>query len=144
MHWRGHSEHMQDLATYDDVVKDVRTELLARVDAAVAAGVDERCLVIDPGLGFAKTGAHNWTLLAELDSFVELGLPVLIASSRKSFLGRLLAAPDGTPRPVDDREDATTALTAYCALRGVWGVRVHEVRPSVDAALAIAAVQHGR
>jgi len=141
MHWRGHSEHMQDLATYDDVVKDVRTELIARIDAAVAAGVDERQLVIDPGLGFAKSAAHNWTLLAALDSIVEMGPPVLVASSRKSFLGRLLASPDGTPRPVDDREDATTALTAYCALHGVWGVRVHEVRPSVDAALAIAAVR---
>lgn len=141
MHWRGHSEHMQDLATYDDVAKDVRTELLARVDAAIAAGVDERQLAIDPGLGFAKTAAHNWALLAELDSFVEIGLPVLVASSRKSFLGRLLAGPDGSPRPVDDREDATTALTAYCAMRGVWGVRVHEVRPSVDAALAIAAIR---
>jgi dihydropteroate synthase len=143
MHWRGHSEHMQDLARYDDVVKDVRAELLQRVDAAVAAGIDESCLVIDPGLGFAKTGAHNWALLAGLDSFVELGLPVLLASSRKSFLGRLLASADGTPRPVDDREDATTALTAYCAMRGVWGVRVHQVRPSVDAARAIAAVRSG-
>jgi dihydropteroate synthase len=143
MHWRGHSEHMEELAHYDDVVQDVRAELLARVDAAVTAGVDEAQLVIDPGLGFAKTAAHNWALLAALDSFVAVGPPVLIAASRKSFLGRLLAAPDGTPRPVDDREDATTALTAYCALRGVWGVRVHEVRPSVDAALAIAAVQHG-
>jgi dihydropteroate synthase len=141
MHWRGHSDHMQELASYPDVVKDVRTELLARVDAAVAAGVDERQLAIDPGLGFAKTGEHNWALLAALESFVEIGPPVLIASSRKSFLGRLLAGPDGTPRPVDDREDATTALTAYCALRGVWGVRVHEVRPSVDAALAIAAIR---
>jgi dihydropteroate synthase len=143
MHWRGHSEHMQDLARYDDVVKDVRAELLARVDAAVAAGVADSRLVIDPGLGFAKTGAHNWALLAALDSLVEIGLPVLAAASRKSFLGRLLAAPDGTPRPVAEREDATTALTAYCALRRVWGVRVHEVRPSVDAALAIAAVQRG-
>jgi dihydropteroate synthase len=141
MHWRGHSEHMTELARYDDVVKDVRTELLARVDAAVAAGVDEARLVIDPGLGFAKTAAHNWAVLASLDSFVEIGLPVLVAASRKSFLGALLAAPDGTPRPVDDREDATTALTAYCALRDVWGVRVHEVRPSVDAALAIGAVR---
>ena len=141
MHWRGHSEHMQNLATYDDVVKDVRTELIARVDAAVAAGVDEQQLVIDPGLGFAKTAEHNWTLLAALDSFVEVGPPVLVASSRKSFLGRLLASPDGTPRPVDEREDATTALTAYCALHGVWGVRVHDVQPSVDAALAIAAVR---
>jgi dihydropteroate synthase len=141
MHWRGHSSRMQELAVYDDVVKDVRSELLARVDAAVAAGVPPTSLVIDPGLGFAKTAEHNWALLAALDALVEVGLPVLVAASRKSFLGRLLAAPDGTPRPVDDREDATTALTAYCALRGVWGVRVHEVRPSVDAALAIAAVQ---
>ena len=143
MHWRGHSEHMTELARYDDVVKDVRTELLARVDAAVSAGVDEARLVIDPGLGFAKTAAHNWALLAALDSLVEIGLPVLVAASRKSFLGALLAAPDGTPRPVEDREDATTALTAYCALRDVWGVRVHEVRPSVDAALAIGAVRRG-
>jgi dihydropteroate synthase len=141
MHWRGHSEHMQELARYDDVVKDVRSELLARVDAAVAAGVDESRLVIDPGLGFAKTAEHNWALLAALDSLVEVGLPVLVAASRKSFLGSLLAGRDGTPRPVDDREDATTAITAYCAAHGVWGVRVHEVRPSVDAALAIAAVQ---
>jgi dihydropteroate synthase len=141
MHWRGHSEHMQDLAGYVDVVKDVRNELLARVDAAVAAGVAEDHLVIDPGLGFAKNAAHNWALLAGLDSLVELGLPVLVAASRKSFLGSLLAGPDGTPRPVDGREDATTALTAYCALRRVWAVRVHEVRPSVDAALAIAAVR---
>jgi dihydropteroate synthase len=140
MHWRGHSAQMQELASYDDVVKDVRAELLARVDAAVAAGVDESLVVIDRGLGFAKTGAHNWALLAGLGSFVEIGLPVLVAASRKSFLGTLLADADGTPRPVDEREDATTALTGYCADRGVWGVRVHDVRPSVDAALTIAAV----
>lgn len=143
MHWRGHSERMQDLARYDDVVPDVRRELLARVDAAVAAGVDESALVIDPGLGFAKTAEHNWALLGALDSFAGLGLPVLVASSRKSFLGRLLADADGTPRPVDQREDATIALTAHCAAHGVWGVRVHEVRPSVDAARAIAAVRRG-
>jgi dihydropteroate synthase len=140
MHWRGHSDRMQQLAHYDDVVKDVRGELLARVDAAVAAGVDESCLVIDPGLGFAKTGEHNWALLAAIDTFVDTGLPVLVAASRKSFLGRLLPGPDGAPRPVGDREAATTAITAYCALRGVRAVRVHEVRPSVDAALAMAAV----
>jgi dihydropteroate synthase len=141
MHWRGHSDRMQELARYEDVVKDVRDELLDRVDTAIAAGVDESCLVIDPGLGFAKTAEHNWALLAALDRFVDTGLPVLVAASRKSFLGSLLAARDGTPRPVDEREDATTAITAYCALHGVWGVRVHEVRPSVDAALAMAAVR---
>jgi dihydropteroate synthase len=140
MHWRGHSERMQELAVYDDVVAEVRRELADRVDAAVAAGVDASCLLIDPGLGFAKTAAHNWALLAALDRLVATGLPVLVASSRKSFLGRLLADPDGKPRSVGEREDATTALTAYCALRGAWGVRVHEVRPSVDAALAMAAI----
>jgi dihydropteroate synthase len=129
MHWRGHSEHMQDLATYDDVVKDVRTELLARVDAAVAGGVDERQLVIDPGLGFAKTAAHNWTLLAALDSFVELGLPVLVASSRKSFLGRLLASADGTPRPVDDRAHRVLRAARRVGRAGARGPSVRRCRP---------------
>ena len=141
MHWRGHSASMQQLAHYDDVVADVRAELIARVDAAVSGGVDPAALVLDPGLGFAKTAAHNWSLLAELDSLVRLGFPLLVGASRKSFLGRLLAAPDGSPRPVDEREHATTALTAYAALRGAWGVRVHEVGPSVDAALAVAAIE---
>ncbi len=141
MHWRGHSDTMQQQAVYNDVVADVRTELLARADSAVAAGVDPVQLALDPGIGFAKTAAHNWAILAALPSLVGLGLPVLIASSRKSFLGSLLAAPDGTPREVAGREDATTALTAHCASVGVWGVRVHEVRASIDAALAIAAIQ---
>jgi dihydropteroate synthase len=143
MHWRGHSERMQQLACYDDVVADVRRELLARVDAAQAAGVSAERLVIDPGLGFAKTADHNWALLRSLPSLVDIGLPVLVAASRKSFLGSLLAAPDGSARPVGEREDATTALTAYCAMHGAWGVRVHDVQPSVDAALAIAAARRG-
>jgi dihydropteroate synthase len=83
-------------------------------------------------------------VLAGLDTLVDLGLPVLIGASRKSFLGRLLPDPDGSPRPVDRREDATTAISAYAALRGVWGVRVHEVRPTVDAALAVAAIEAAR
>lgn len=144
MHWRGHSDRMADLAHYDDVVKDVRAELLDRVDEAVSAGVDVARLVIDPGLGFAKTGHHNWALLAALEEFVGTGLPVLVGASRKSFLGRLLADPDGSPRPVDEREDATTAITAHCAAAGAWGVRVHEVRPSVDAALTAAAIRDAR
>ena len=141
MHWRGHSKIMQELAVYSDVVGDVRRELLARVDAAVDAGVDPDQLVIDPGLGFAKTPEHDWPLLRHLPTFVELGLPVLIGASRKSFLGRLLAAPDGTPRPVGEREDATTAITTYAALCGVWGVRVHDVRPNVDAARVVGALR---
>lgn len=141
MHWRGHSAQMAEHARYDDVVKEVRDELQARADAAVAAGVPASRLVIDPGLGFAKTAQHNWALLAALDTLVEIGLPVLIAASRKSFLGSLLAGADGTPRPVAEREDATTAITAHCAAAGVWGVRVHDVRPAVDAARAIAAIR---
>ncbi|MDP9116882.1 MAG: dihydropteroate synthase [Actinomycetota bacterium] len=140
MHWRGHSARMQDLAHYDDVVTDVRTALLQRVDAAVGAGVPAQRLVLDPGLGFAKTAAHNWALLAGLDAILDIGFPVLLGASRKSFLGALLADDAGRDRPVGEREAATTALTAYAALHGVWGVRVHEVSGSVDAARAIAAV----
>jgi dihydropteroate synthase len=139
MHWRGHSRDMQQLASYRDVVTEVVDELAERVDAAVAAGVDPRRLVLDPGLGFAKTAAHNWALLARLDALHALGLPVLVAASRKSFLGRLLAGPDGAPRPVDEREHATVATTVLAALAGVWGVRVHEVRPSLDALQVVAA-----
>ena len=144
MHWRGPSDRMAELARYDDVVADVRTELSTRVDAAVAAGVDADRLVLDPGLGFAKTADHNWRLLAHLDSVVGLGLPVLVGASRKSFLGTLLADDTGAARPVTGREDATTALTTVCAAAGVWGVRVHEVRPSVDAALTVAAIGAAR
>lgn len=141
MHWRGHSARMAELAHYDDVVADVRAELLSRVDEALAAGVDAGQLVLDPGLGFAKRAGHNWALLAHLPAFVDIGLPVLIGSSRKSFLGSLLAAPDGTVRPTAGRETATTALTLHAALNGAWGVRVHEVAPNVDAALVAAAIR---
>lgn len=138
MHWRAHAAEMQQRATYVDVVTEVRDELSARVEAAVAAGIDPARLAIDPGLGFAKTAEHNWALLAGLDAFASFGLPVLLGSSRKSFLGTLLAAPDGTPRPVEDREDATVALTTLAGVAGVWAVRVHEVRGSVDALRVVA------
>ena len=141
MHWRGHSRRMQDLAHYVDVVDDVRRELAERVEAANQAGISSDRIVIDPGLGFAKTAEHNWALLAHLDVLVGFGLPVLIGASRKSFLGRVLADPAGTPRPVGEREAATVALTAYAATQGAWGVRVHDVRANVDAARTIAAVR---
>jgi dihydropteroate synthase len=141
MHWRGHSSNMQQLAQYDDVVTDVVRGLAERVEAAIQAGVAAEQLVLDPGLGFAKTGAHNWQLLNRLDALTGLGLPVLVGASRKSFLGALLG--DEAPRPVDDREAATTAITAYAAFKGAWGVRVHDVRANVDAALAMAAIQAG-
>lgn len=133
MHWRAHSDVMTKHAEYADVVADVRDELGARIDAAVAAGIDRGRIAIDPGLGFAKTADHNWALLRRLGELDQLGLPVLVGSSRKSFLGALLAGPDGDPRPVDDRENANVALTTIAALAGVWAVRVHDVRATVDA-----------
>ncbi|MGH3492875.1 MAG: dihydropteroate synthase [Sciscionella sp.] len=141
MHWRGHSRRMDALATYTDVVAEVRDELLQRADAAVAAGVAAEKLVLDPGLGFAKRAEHNWLLLHRLPVLLELGFPVLIGASRKRFLGTLLAEPDGTPRPPDGREDASTTITALAAAAGAWGVRVHDVRRSVDAATVVAAWQ---
>jgi dihydropteroate synthase len=141
MHWRGHSRDMTSLASYSDVVADVRAELLARVDAALAAGVAAEKLVLDPGLGFAKRAEHNWSLLAHFEALTSIGLPVLLGASRKSFLGRLLADPAGEPRPSWGREDATVALTTFAALNQAWGVRVHQVRPNVDAALTAAALQ---
>ena len=133
MHWRGHSRDMLDLAVYTDVVAEVRTELLMRVDAAVAAGVDPAQLILDPGLGFAKKAEHNWTLTAHLDALIDLGFPVLFAASRKTYLGRLLATPDDQPRPVDQREAATLATSVLAVAAGAWGVRVHDVRATADA-----------
>jgi dihydropteroate synthase len=132
MHWRGHSADMQDRAVYHDVVEDVRNELSRRLDALVAAGVDVEQIVIDPGLGFAKLGEHNWALLSRLDRLASLGRPVLVGASRKGFLGRLLADETG-PRPVKDRDAAGVAITALAAAAGAWAVRVHTVRADVDA-----------
>jgi dihydropteroate synthase len=133
MHWRGHSTDMQSRATYSDVVADVLAELGRQVDSVLDAGITKDQLIIDPGFGYAKTGEHNWQLLQRIDELAALELPVLAGVSRKTFLGTLLAAPDGSPRPPKDREDATVALTTLLASRGIWGVRVHSVRASRDA-----------
>ncbi|MEU6265823.1 dihydropteroate synthase [Saccharopolyspora shandongensis] len=143
MHWRGHSKDMNSLAVYEDVVAEVRAELLRQVDVALAAGVAEGAIVLDPGLGFAKTGAHDWQLLQRLDAFVELGFPVLVGASRKRFLGRLLADADGKPRPPAGRETATAVVSALAADRGAWGVRVHDVLQSLDAVAVTAAWRSG-
>jgi dihydropteroate synthase len=133
MHWRGHSRRMHELAAYGDVVDDVRTELLDRVTEATAGGVSTHKIIIDPGIGFAKRPEHNWQLSARLGDLVALGYPVLFGASRKSYLGSLLAGPDGTPRPTDRREAATVATSVLAVAAGAWGVRVHEVRATVDA-----------
>ncbi|MGW4641726.1 dihydropteroate synthase [Sphaerisporangium sp. NPDC004334] len=139
MHWRGHSHEMEARAVYSDVVTEVTEELRKRVDSVLAEGVDERQIVVDPGLGFAKRAEHNWPLLAAVGRLGELGYPVIIGASRKRFLGRLLAGPDGTPRPFDRSDDATLAVTALAAHAGAWCVRVHQVRPNADAVRVAAA-----
>ncbi|MFM9033424.1 MAG: dihydropteroate synthase [Mycobacterium sp.] len=134
MHWRSvDARQTHDVPCYSDVVAEVRDELMAGVDAAVSAGVDPGKLIIDPGLGFAKAAQHNWLLLRALPEFVATGIPVLVGASRKRFLGALLASADGAPRPPDGREAATAVVSALAAIHGAWGVRVHDVRASVDA-----------
>ncbi|GAB2962911.1 dihydropteroate synthase [Nonomuraea sp. N2-4H] len=139
MHWRGHSHDMDSRAIYTDVVTEVREELSKRVDLVLAEGVTEEQIVLDPGLGFAKNAEHNWALLAGIPHLAELGFPLLIGASRKRFLGRLLADPDGTPRPFSRCDDATLAVTALAAQAGAWCVRVHEVGPNADAVRVAAA-----
>jgi dihydropteroate synthase len=133
MHWRGHSDRMASRAVYDDVVGEVVAELRARVDALTAAGVDEGRLVLDPGFGFAKLAEHNWTLLGRLHELVSLGLPVLVGTSRKTFLGRVGVADGAEPRPPRDRDVATAATSVHAARVGAWGVRVHDVPSTLDA-----------
>ncbi len=137
MHSRGPSRDMQDRATYDDVVREVRDELGQRIDALIAAGVDPSVIIVDPGLGFAKLPRHNWALLARLGEISRLGngppFPVLVGASRKSFLGSLLPDADGNPRPPAARDDATVAVSALAATAGAWCVRVHAVAANADA-----------
>ena len=144
MHWRSLTgDQTHQVLDYTDVVAEVRADLLAAVDAAVSAGVDAANLVIDPGLGFAKDAQHNWALLRALPEFVATGIPVLIGASRKRFLGALLAGEDGSVRPPDGRETATAVISALAALNGAWGVRVHDVRASVDALKVVQAWVEG-
>ncbi len=138
MHWRGPSSGMDELAT------DVRDELGARVEALTGQGVDRAQLILDPGLGFAKRAEHNWSLLAGLGVLTALGLPLLVGASRKRFLGSLLAGPDGSPRPPQQRDDATAATSALIALAGAWCVRVHDVAATADAVRVVAAVREAR
>lgn len=133
MHWRAHSDRMQDFTSYDGPVAGVvARELADRVAAIRAAGIAEDRVVLDPGVGFAKTPEQNWELLRGLGRVRDLGYPLLIGASRKRFLGELLAR-DGQQRPVDEREHAHVALVALLSRQGLWGVRVHDVRAARDA-----------
>lgn len=128
MHWRGESKDMQSRAIYKDVVSDVRSELEERVESLIKAGVLPEQLILDPGIGFAKTSEHNWELLRNIERIQLLGYPVMVGVSRKKFLGELVGASDP-----DQRDSATLAITTEMARKGVWAVRTHSVKPHVEA-----------
>ena len=123
MHWRGHSDVMDELAVYEDVARDSAAELAERLDALREAGVEDRFLAVDPGLGFSKTGEQNWDVLGDWEALASHRLPILVGASRKRFVGALGV----------DRDQATAAISAYSAEHGAWAVRVHEVPPSLAA-----------
>lgn len=135
MHWRAHSATMQsdELTHYDTLVPDVIAELADRVQAAEGAGIQRSRIIIDPGIGFSKSGRQNWQLLQAIDT-IQAAFPdlrVLWGVSRKGFLGGLLS--DSDPRPPLGRDAATQALTCWCAAHRTWAVRTHEVRGNRDA-----------
>ncbi|WP_442810994.1 dihydropteroate synthase [Streptomyces sp. NBC_01217] len=141
MHWRGFSESMNSRAVYEDVVAEVARELRERMDAVIAGGVAPERIVIDPGLGFAKDAAHDLALVAHLDELRALGRPLLVAASRKRFLGHVLAGEGAPPPPARERDAATAAISALSAAAGAWAVRVHEVRATADAVRVARAVE---
>jgi dihydropteroate synthase len=144
MHWRGHSDTMQDHTSYDDVVGDVCRALAERVVDLCGRGVGRDQLILDPGFGFAKLPEHNWSLLAHLDAVQSLGFPVLVGTSRKAFLGLLGCPEGGAARPPAQRDGETAATTVIAGLAGAWGVRVHDVASSADALRVVAAVEAAR
>ncbi|WP_328861353.1 dihydropteroate synthase [Streptomyces sp. NBC_00306] len=144
MHWRGFSEDMNSRAVYADVVAEVVTELRERMDAVVSGGVAPEQIVIDPGLGFAKQAEHDLALVAHLADLRALGRPLLVAASRKRFLGRVLARDGDAPPPARERDAATAAISAIAAYEGAWAVRVHEVRATADAVRVARAVGAAR
>jgi dihydropteroate synthase len=142
-HWRGFSNEMDQLNTYQDVARDVATELKARVDAAVASGIALEKIIVDPGLGFAKDMQQNWKLVARLEEIEKLGLPILVGASRKRFIaGALDESLDDDKSISNNRRDiATAVLTALLLQRKLWGVRVHNVLAVNDAIAVVAALK---
>ena len=137
VHMRGEPRTMQAEARYGDVVAEVKAFLEERLAVAVDAGIAEERVWLDPGIGFGKTVEHNLELLRRLDEIVAIGRPVVIGTSRKSFLGKLAGG-----RPADERLPGTIATNVMALERGASVFRVHDVAPVADA-LAIAAATVG-
>jgi dihydropteroate synthase len=144
MHWRGFLQGANVKGVYDDVVTEVLDELHARVEAVLAGGIAADRIVVDPGLGFSKDAEHDLALLSHLDHLLGLGHPLLVAASRKRFLGHVLAGTDGAPPPARERDAATAAISALAAHAGAWAVRVHEVRATADAVRVVHALEETR
>jgi dihydropteroate synthase len=140
-HWRGFSDQMDTLATYDDVAAEVAAELKARVDAALATGVKQSQIVVDPGLGFAKDMQQNWKLVARLEKLEELGYPILVGASRKRFIAGVIEPEEPAEVSNERRDLATAVLTALLLQRKIWGVRVHNVLATSDAIKIVAALR---
>lgn len=132
-HWRGPSAEMYARADYADVAREVPAELAERIEAAVSAGIDRSRLVVDPGIGFGKRGAQNWQTLRALPEIAELGIRVLVGTSRKRFLAEVI----GDDADLARRDLATAVTSALSARSGAWAVRVHDV-PTTRDALAVA------
>ena len=139
-HWRGFSETMDSMNNYESVAIDVANELRARVDKAIAAGINRERLIIDPGLGFAKDIAQNWHLVARLDELEKLQLPILVGASRKRFIAGALEPEDAAAVSNQRRDVATAVLTALLLQRKLWGVRVHNVATTLDAIKVVEAL----
>ena len=140
-HWRGFSDQMDQLNQYEDLVGEVTAEISQQVEAAVEAGIERNRIIIDPGLGFAKIGDQNWTLLAGLDRLKALGLPILIGASRKRFLAATLDPEHPNSVSIERRDLATAVLSAKLANAGIWALRVHNVAASRDAIALATALQ---
>jgi dihydropteroate synthase len=140
-HWRGFSDQMDTLATYDDVAAEVAAELKLRVDAALAVGVKPTQIVVDPGLGFAKDMQQNWKLVARLEKLEELGYPILVGASRKRFIAGVIEPEEPAEVSNERRDLATAVLTALLLQRKIWGVRVHNVLATSDAIKIVAALR---
>lgn len=138
MHMIGDPRTMQDDPRYDDVVGEIKAFLEQRTAFAISRGVQRRRIVVDPGIGFGKTAAHNLELLRRLDELAGIGQPLMIGTSRKSFLGRI------TGRGPDERVAGTVATNVLAYERGARLFRVHDVAPVYDALAVTAATVTAR
>jgi dihydropteroate synthase len=136
MHMRGDPKTMQQLTEYDDVVAEVRAYLAERVDAAVNAGIDRDRLGVDPGLGFAKSAEQSVLLMKEIAAFLDIGCPLVVGPSRKSFIGKIL----GTE--VDDRLEGTAGAVAWLASHGANVLRIHDVKEMVRVIRVVDAIRY--